>query len=103
MVFGFVRPIALNAFGTLDMARKCGMTPPPAIFALRYARVHGSSPDSSDVVTYIKTSVDEEFSIVPTLNIPNVNPDNGHVRLGGDFDNSWFERKGYVIENMVLL
>jgi len=55
------------------------MAPPPTIFTLRNSRVHGSSPDCGDIVTYIEASVDKEFGITSTLYIPNVNPDNGYV------------------------
>jgi len=55
------------------------MAPPPTIFTLRNSRVHGSSPDCGDIITYIEASVDKEFSITSALYIPNVNPDNGHV------------------------
>ena len=102
MVFRFMRAITLNAFGTLDMTCECGVTPPPAIFALRYARVYSCSPDSSDVVAYIKISVDEKFSVMAALNIPNVDPDYGYIRLGGYFDNSQLGREGNVIKNVVL-
>jgi len=55
------------------------MAPPPTIFTLRNSRVHGSSPDYGNIITYIEASVDKEFSVTSALYIPNVDPDNGHV------------------------
>ena len=78
------------------------MTPPLTIFTLRNSRVHGSSPDYGDLITYIEASVDKEFSVTSALYIPNVDPDNGHVWFGRDFDDPWSGYKGDVIEDMVL-
>jgi len=55
------------------------MAPPPTIFTLRNSRVHGSSPDCGNIITYIEALVDKEFSVMSALYIPNVDPDNGHV------------------------
>jgi len=58
------------------------MTPLPAIFALEDTWVHVCSSDCSDVVAYIEASVDEKFCVLTTLNIPNVDPNYGHIQLG---------------------
>jgi len=58
------------------------MTPLLAIFALGDTRVHVCSSDCSDVVAYVEASVDEEFCILTALNIPNVDPNYGHIQLG---------------------
>jgi len=78
------------------------MAPPPTIFTLRNSRVHGSSLDCGDIITYIEALVDKEFSVTSALYIPNVNPDNGHVYFGRDFDDPWSGCKGDVIEDVVL-
>ena len=55
------------------------MSPLPAVLVLRNAWVHISTSDSGDVVSYIKTSVNESFSLIAALKIPYINLDNGHV------------------------
>jgi len=53
----------------------------PTIFALKDARVHVGSSNGSDKLPYNKTPVNKIFGLTSTLNIPNINPDNQHVRL----------------------
>jgi len=74
-----MRAIALDAFRALDSARKSGMSPFPAVLALRDPRVHVYSPDGNDVLSYIEALINEHFGIAPTLNIPYVDPHNEHV------------------------
>jgi len=66
------------------------VAPFPAILALENSRIHVGASHHGDVVPYIKASVDKKLGIMATLYVPNVNPNDGHVRLWGDFDNSWF-------------
>jgi len=58
------------------------VTPLSAIFALGDTQVHVCSSDCSDVVAYIEAYVDEKFCVLTTLNIPDVDPNYGHIRLG---------------------
>jgi len=58
------------------------MTPLPAIFALGDTWVHVCSLDCSNVVAYVEASVDEKFCVLTALNIPNVDPNYGHIQLG---------------------
>ena len=85
-----MRTIALDAFGSLDAAHKGCVSPFPAILALRNSRVHVHTTNSGDVIAYVEAPVDEKFSIFTTLDIPDVNPNDGHIGLGRDFNNSWF-------------
>ena len=64
------------------------MSPFPVIFTLRYARVHIGSSNGSNIPSNIKALIDKTFDLAPTLNIPNVNPNNRHIQLGRNFDNS---------------
>ena len=90
MMFRFVRPIAFDAFGSLDSTRECGMPPLPAIFALGDSWIHICSSNRSDIVAHIEAPVNEEFSILPALYIPNINPNNSHIGFWRDFDDPWF-------------
>ena len=54
MMFRFVRPVAFDAFGSLDLARECGMFPFPAVFTLGDSRIHVRSSDRSDMVAHIE-------------------------------------------------
>jgi len=82
MVFSLVRTITLDTLGALDMAEYSHMFPLPAILALRDARVHVGSLNSHNKPPYIEISVNKTFSLTSALNIPDVNPNNRHIRLG---------------------
>jgi len=79
MVFSLVRAIAL---GALDTVGHSHMSPLPAILALRDARVHVGSSNSYNKPPYIETPVNKTFSLASALNIPDINPNNRHIRLG---------------------
>jgi len=72
MVIGFVRTIAFDAFSTLDSTRKCCVSPFPAVFALRNARVHIGSLNGRDIVANIKAPIDKHFCIIAALDIPDI-------------------------------
>ena len=59
-----------------------------AILALRDTRVHVSSTNSSYVLAYVEASVDQILSFGAILGVPNVNPNDSHIRFGGCFDNT---------------
>jgi len=81
VVLGLVRAIALNTFGSLDMAGQCHMSPLPAVLALRNARIHVGSLNCCNVPSYIEVPVNKTLSLTTTLNIPNVNPKDRHIGL----------------------
>ena len=103
MVIQFVWTVALDAFSSLNATRKGGVSPLPAILALGNSRIHVRTSNCGDVIAHIEAPVNEKFSIFSTLNIPDVEPNNGHIRLRRDFNNSWFRDKGDVVKNMILL
>jgi len=55
------------------------MTPFLAVLALEYSWVHIHTPNSCYVASDIEAPVDQFFSFITALNIPNVKPDNAHV------------------------
>ena len=95
--------IALDAFSSLNVTRKGGVSPLPAILALGNSWIHIRTSNCGDVVAHIEAPVNEKFSIFSTLNIPDVDPNDGHIRLRRDFNNSRFRREGDIVENMILL
>jgi len=74
--------IALDVFEALYSARESDVSPFSAILALGDPWVHICSPDSSNVLSYIKAPIDEHLGIGPALDILYIDPYNGHVRLG---------------------
>jgi len=58
------------------------MSPFPTILALGDTRVHVCSADSCNKLADIEVPVNERFSTAPALDVPNVDPHDGHVRLG---------------------
>ena len=55
------------------------MPPFLTIFALEHTWVHIHPSDGGNVVSYIKTSVDKALSLASTLDILNVQLDDGHI------------------------
>jgi len=74
MIFRFMRSVALDALGSLNMVGQSCVSPSPAILALRDARIHIDTPNGNNVLSNIEASVDETFSLTSTLDIPDVKP-----------------------------
>jgi len=85
MMLCFVGSITFDALSILDSAGEGHMTPFLAIFALRYARVHIHIPYYCYKTTYIEVPVNQFFCFVTTLDVLNIDPNDGHVRLGETF------------------
>jgi len=81
VMFNFIETIVFLAFGTMCKASKSSTTPLPTILTLRNTRVHIDSSNSSDIMTYIETSVNNTFSFCTILKIPNIDLNNSHVRF----------------------
>ena len=95
--------IALDTFSSLNATRKGGVSPLPAILALGDFRIHICISNSGDIIAHIEAPINKKFSVFSTLNIPDVDSNNGHVKLRRDFNNSQFRREGDVVEYMILL
>ena len=80
VMFRFVEAIILDAFSISESIWECYISSLSAVLTLRNAWVHVSTPDSSDVVFYIKASVNESFSLATILDILYVNLDNSYIR-----------------------
>jgi len=73
--------ITLYTFGLLDSIYTSYMSLFPIIFALEDSWIHICTLNSSNIITHIKTSVDKTFGSGTTLYIPNVKPNDEHVRF----------------------
>ena len=62
------------------------MPPFLAILTLRYTRIYVGTSNHSNIAFYVEISVDKFFHIVATLDIPDVNLYDGHVRFRRDLD-----------------
>jgi len=81
VVLSLVRAIAFDAFGSLDMAGQSHMSPLPAVLVLRNSWIHIGSSNCHNKPPYIKALVYKTLSLTATLNVPNVNPNDRHIRL----------------------
>jgi len=66
------------------------MTLFPTVLILWNSWVHIGITNGSNEAHYIKPSVNKAFSLGPTLYIPYVDPNNGHVQLRRNFDDLRF-------------
>ena len=103
MVFKFVRSITLNTLRSLNSTRYGGVSPFPTIFTLWNTKVHVGSSDCDDILFHIKVLINKAFGLTSTLNIPDINPNNRHIWLQKNFDNSWFWSENNIIKNLILL
>ena len=79
VVFGFVWAVAFYALCSLNFAGKDGVFPLLVILTLEYPWVHVYPSNHSNVSSNIEVSIDKTLSLAPTLNVPNVYSDNGHI------------------------
>ena len=79
------------------------MTPFPTVFTLRNTRVYISHSYHRNIPSDIETLIYKAFTLDSTLDIPNVNPHNYHIRFGRYFDHPRFRGKDNVIKDLILL
>jgi len=79
------------------------VTPLPTIFVLWYTRVHVGPPNGCNITSDVETSVNEHLGIIATLDIPNIYPNNQHVRFRRNLYYSWFRSKRNIVKDMILL
>jgi len=64
--------------------------------------IHVRSANRGNVFAYVEASVNQEFSVLSALHVPNINPNDSHIGFWRNIDNPWFGCKGNVVENVVL-
>ena len=66
------------------------MAPFLAVVALENTWVHVCCSYDGNVSAKIKGVIYQQFSLGFALSVPDIEPDNGHIGLGGCFDNPRF-------------
>ena len=102
MIKGYVRAIALHTLSPLDVADTSHVILFPAVLTLQHARVYIGTIDCSSIASNIEASVDDLLGVRPILYIPDVKPDDSHVWLEQNLDDSRFGYKNNLIKNVVL-
>jgi len=98
-----VQTITLEASRPLDVANSCHVTSFLAILTLQYSWIHVGFLNCSYKASHIELSVDDFFCIRTALRVPNIDPDNRHVRFRGDLDDTGFGGKDNVVEYVIAL
>jgi len=70
----------------MGMTRECRVAPLPVVVILRDSGVHVGSPDGGNVPAKVEGMVYQQLCFASILRIPNVKPDNSHVRFGRSLD-----------------
>jgi len=76
-----MRPIALNTLGLLDATNICCVSPLPIVLILWDTQVHISTMYYSNEIPHVETLIDDSFSSRTVLSIPDIDPDDDHVRF----------------------
>jgi len=87
VVLNSMRTTTFLTFSALSVTGMCWMSPAPTIVTLSNPRVHSSPLDCSCVMLKVKWAVNESLTFGTLLRVPNINPDNKHVRAGWGLHN----------------
>ena len=87
VVLNSVRTTTFLILSALSMTGMCRMSPALAIAILGHSRVHSSPSDCGSIMPKIKWVVNKSLTLRPLLRVPNINPDNRHVRAGWGLHN----------------
>ena len=79
------------------------MAPFPTVFTLWYSKVHVSTTNCGNETSNIEPPIDKVLCFHTALNVPDVDPYDGHIRFGRYFDYSWFRSQDDIIEDVVVL
>ena len=78
------------------------MTLFPTVLTLQNFRVHVHTTDSSNESSDIEILVDDCLGLCTILQIPDVDPNDSHVRFGRCFDNMRLRSQYNIIKNVKL-
>ena len=79
VMFNSIRTIILLVFSIIYTISKSGMFPLLVIFVLRNARVHISSLDNCNILSYIEIFVNKTLSLCTILRVPNIDLYNSYI------------------------
>ena len=98
MVLNSVRTTIFLTFSILSMTGMCRMSPVPVIATLGNSRVYSSPSDYSSMTPKVKWVANEGFIFETLLRVPDINPDNIHVRAGRSFHNTKYRGQCDVLK-----
>jgi len=75
----------------------------PTVLALRNSYIYICLLNHRNVASYIEVSIYEAISLAFALNIPDVQPDNGHVQFRRYLDNFWPGDSSNIVEDVIVL
>jgi len=79
VMFNSMRTIVLLVFSIIYTISKSGIFPLLVIFVLRNARVHISSLDNCNILSYIEIFVNKTLSLCTILRVPNIDLYNSYI------------------------
>ena len=79
VMFNSMRTIVLLVFNIIYTISKSGIFPLLVIFVLRNARVHISSLDNCNILSYIEIFVNKTLSLCTILRVPNIDLYNSYI------------------------
>ena len=102
VVFQFMWAVTFDTLYPLNPAQKGSVAPFPTVFTLEHSWVHIYFFNSGDIVSYIEILVNKAFCLATTLNIPNIQLNNGHIWPRGYLNDMWFRYEHDIVKNLVL-
>jgi len=76
-----MRPITLDTLGPLDATNTCYVSLLPTVLILWDTQVHISTIYCSNEISHVEMLIDDSFGSRTILSIPDIDPDDGHVRF----------------------
>ena len=103
VMFRKIRSIIPYILSSLNVANTCHMPPLPTVFALWYIWIYIHTTYCCNITSNIESTIDNSFSVLTWLGVPDIDPYNGHVRFRRHFDDARFQGKNNVVEDMIVL
>ena len=98
-----IRPITLNTLGSLNTTYTHCVSPFLTVFTLQNTWIHVCTTYHSNETSNIKTSVDNWFGLGTSLDIPDIDPDDGHIWFQRNFDDFRPRSENNIVEDVVIL
>ena len=91
VMFHFIKSIISDISWSLESTHKSCMSSLLTVATLEHVWVYICFTYCCNITFYIKELVNKHFSWITALHIPNVYPDNSHIRSREKFNNLWFK------------
>jgi len=76
------------------------MVPLPIILVLRDTKTYISVPNSNNILSKIKISINKAFGLTSTLEVLDIDPNNTHIGFGEDINYSRISSHCNIFKNM---